>query len=199
MGNNVTWQPSHVTKTQRSVHKLQSSYVIWFTGLSGSGKSTLANALDRALYERGQHTCLLDGDNLRHGLNQDLGFSDTDRTENIRRVGEVTKLFTDSGLIVLAAFVSPFQRDRSFIKELVGDKNVIEVYLDTPLSVCERRDPKGLYQKAREGEIKGFTGIDSPYEVPKAADIVINTDLVSVELSVNIILEYLVLFRVLAD
>ncbi|MBJ7539829.1 adenylyl-sulfate kinase [Marinomonas transparens] len=189
--NNLTWQNLKVTKQHRLMQKKQPSYVLWFTGLSGSGKSTLANALEQALFERGLHTYLLDGDNLRHGLNQDLGFSETDRTENMRRVGEVSKLFTDAGLIVLAAFISPFQSDRSFIKDLIGEENVIDVYLDTPLSVCEQRDTKGLYKQARAGKIKGFTGIDSPYEAPKSADIVFNTDIMSVNDCVSIILAYL--------
>lgn len=200
MKTNINWMTSpHITKAQRALQKNQTPYVVWFTGLSGAGKSTLANALDQALYERGFHTFLLDGDNLRQGLNRDLGFSEADRTENIRRVGEVTKLFTEAGVIVLAAFISPFQSDRAFIKDCIGADNVIEVYLDTPLAVCEQRDPKGLYQKAREGKIHGFTGIDSPYNVPENAEIVINTDLVSVHLSVKIILEYLVLFGILNE
>ncbi|MEP7729509.1 adenylyl-sulfate kinase [Marinomonas primoryensis] len=191
MMNNLTWQNANITKNQRRLQKKQSSYVVWFTGLSGAGKTTLANALDHALFKQGLHTFLLDGDNLRHGLNKDLGFSEEDRTENIRRVGEVAKLFTDAGLIVLAAFISPFQNDRKCIKEAIGKRNIIEIYLDTPLSVCEKRDIKGLYQKAREGKIIGFTGIDSPYEVPESSDIVLNTGVVSVNDCVSIILEYL--------
>jgi adenylylsulfate kinase len=172
------------------VQKSQKAYVVWFTGLSGSGKSTLANALDCSLYDQGLHTYVLDGDNLRHGLNRDLAFSEADRQENIRRVGEVAKLFTDSGLIVLAAFISPFDSDRSLIKTLIGEENIIEVYLDTPLNICEKRDPKGLYKMARNGQIKSFTGIDSPYEVPKSADIVLNTEVLSEQECVDIILNY---------
>jgi len=197
MEDDLVLHTSLVTKEQRLVQKNQSSYVIWFTGLSASGKSSLANALDHALYERGLHTFLLDGDSLRLGLNQDLGFSKLDRTENIRRVGEVAKLFTDAGLIVLAAFISPLQNDRSLIKTLIGEENFIEVYLDTPLSICEKRDPKGLYKKVRVGEIKGFSGIDSPYEVPEAANIVINTDNFLIEHCVDIILNYLISIKML--
>lgn len=189
--NNLVWHTSHVTKEQRLAQKNQSAYVIWFTGLSGSGKSTLANALDRALYECGLHTFVLDGDNLRHGLNRDLAFSEADRQENIRRVGEVSKLFTDAGLIVLAAFISPFDSDRSLIKTLIGEENIIEIYLDTPLEICEKRDPKGLYKMARKGEIKSFTGIDSPYEAPKSANLVLNTSVLSEQQCVDIILNYL--------
>lgn len=188
---NLVWQETIITQGDRAAQKAQSPCVIWFTGLSGAGKSTLANALEVALFERGKHSYLLDGDNLRHGLNQDLGFSEADRTENIRRVGEVAKLFVDAGLIVLAAFISPFQTDRASIKDLIGECKMVEVYLDTPLSVCESRDTKGLYRKARSGELKGFTGIDSPYEAPESADIVINTEAVSVVDSVAIILAYL--------
>jgi adenylyl-sulfate kinase len=187
----VVWQETIIIQGDRAAQKAQSPCVIWFTGLSGAGKATLANALEAALFERGKHSYLLDGDNLRHGLNQDLGFSEADRTENIRRVGEVAKLFVDAGLIVLAAFISPFQMDRASIKDLIGDDHVVEVYLDTPLSVCEKRDPKGMYRKARNGEITGFTGIDSPYEAPESADIVINTGAVSNADSVAIILAYL--------
>ncbi|WP_421850627.1 adenylyl-sulfate kinase [Marinomonas sp.] len=188
---NIVWQETIITQGDRAAQKTQSPCVVWFTGLSGAGKSTLANALEAALFERGKHSYLLDGDNLRHGLNQDLGFSEADRTENIRRVGEVAKLFVDAGLIVLAAFISPFQTDRASIKDLIGEYKMVEVYLDTPLSVCESRDTKGLYRKARAGELKGFTGIDSPYEAPESADIVINTGAVSVVDSVAIILAYL--------
>lgn len=149
--------------------------VIWLTGLSGAGKSTIANALEVALTDRGRHTYLLDGDNVRLGLCQDLGFSDADREENIRRISEVARLFLDAGLIVITAFISPFLRDRALAKSVIGDKNFIEVFIDTPLTECERRDPKGLYKKAREGLIKNFTGIDSAYETPVTPSVRVNT------------------------
>ncbi|EEU8400271.1 adenylyl-sulfate kinase [Campylobacter lari] len=167
MSKNLTWHVSSITKTQRAKLKNQKPYVLWFSGLSGSGKSTLANAVEKKLFEQGFHTYLLDGDNIRHGLNKDLGFDEASRVENIRRIGEVCKLFVDAGMIVLCAFISPFEKDRKLIKDLLDEDEYIEIFVDTPLEVCEKRDPKGLYKKARNGEIKNFTGIDSPYEKPK--------------------------------
>ncbi|EAH7242187.1 adenylyl-sulfate kinase [Campylobacter coli] len=167
MDNNLTWHTSSITKTQRAKLKNQKPCVLWFTGLSGSGKSTLANAVEKKLFEQGFHTYLLDGDNVRHGLNGDLGFDEASRVENIRRIGELCKLFMDAGMIVLCAFISPFEKDRKLIKDLLNDDEYIEIFVDTPLEICEKRDPKGLYKKARQGEIKNFTGIDSPYEKPK--------------------------------
>lgn len=167
MDNNLTWHTSSITKTQRAKLKNQKPCVLWFTGLSGSGKSTLANAVEKKLFEQGFHTYLLDGDNVRHGLNGDLGFDEVSRVENIRRIGEVCKLFVDAGMIVLCAFISPFEKDRKLIKDLLDDDEYIEIFVDTPLEICEKRDPKGLYKKVRNGEIKNFTGIDSPYEKPK--------------------------------
>ncbi|EDO6948250.1 adenylyl-sulfate kinase [Campylobacter coli] len=167
MDNNLTWHASSITKAQRAKLKKQKPRVLWFTGLSGSGKSTLANAVEKKLFEQGFHTYLLDGDNVRHGLNKDLGFDEASRVENIRRIGEVCKLFIDAGMIVLCAFISPFEKDRKLIKDLLDEDEYIEIFVDTPLEVCEKRDPKGLYKKARIGEIKNFTGIDSPYEKPK--------------------------------
>jgi adenylylsulfate kinase len=166
MSNNTTWHQHTITKEQRAQAKNQKPCILWFTGLSGSGKSTLANLLESKLYEMGYHTYLLDGDNVRHGLNNDLGFDDKSREENIRRVGEVAKLLVDSGLIVLATFISPFKSDRKKVRDLVSDSEFIEIFVDTPLEICEQRDPKKLYEKARNGEIKNFTGIDSPYEKP---------------------------------
>jgi adenylylsulfate kinase len=163
--------PHIVDKKARASLKGQKPCILWFTGLSGSGKSTIANAVESLLHERGRHTYLLDGDNIRLGLNKDLGFSDADRTENIRRIAELSRLFTDAGLIVLTAFISPFQKDREMAKDLAGQGEFIEVYVDVPLSVCEARDPKGLYKKAREGKLPAFTGIDSPYEVPLQPEI----------------------------
>ncbi|EAI3905325.1 adenylyl-sulfate kinase [Campylobacter lari] len=167
MSKNLTWHTSSITKTQRAKLKNQKPCVLWFSGLSGSGKSTLANAVEKKLFEQGFHTYLLDGDNVRHGLNKDLGFDEASRVENIRRIGEVCKLFIDAGMIVLCAFISPFEKDRKLIKDLLDEDEYIEIFVDTPLGICEKRDPKGLYKKARNGEIKNFTGIDSPYEKPK--------------------------------
>lgn len=188
---NVVWHHHHVSKENRSALKKQLPCVLWFTGLSGAGKSTIAGAVEHKLFELGHHTYLLDGDNVRHGLNGDLGFSDEDRVENIRRIGEMTKLFADAGIIVLSAFISPFRADRRMVRDLVEDKEFIEVYMDTPLSECEQRDPKGLYQKARNGLIKNFTGIDSEYEVPNAPEIIIKTTESSVEECAEQIIQYL--------
>ena len=161
--NNIIWHDHKITRAERSANKNQKPCLLWFTGLSGSGKSTIANALDVALHRRGYHTFLLDGDNVRHGLCNDLGFSDQDREENIRRVGEVCKLFADAGLIVMSAFISPFTSDRRMVRKLFPAGEFIEVFMDTPLETCESRDPKGLYQKARAGQITHFTCIDSTY------------------------------------
>jgi len=188
---NILWHDHHVSKQQRAKLKEQKPCILWFTGLSGSGKSTIANALEHKLNELGKHTYLLDGDNIRMGLNKGLGFSDEDRVENIRRIGEVSKLFVDAGLIVLTAFISPFQEERDKVRNLVEDGEFIEVFIDTPLEVCQSRDPKGLYEKAKNGEIPNFTGISSPYEVPKNAQINIKTDTIPIEESVQIIMEYL--------
>ena len=159
----------------RAGMKGQKAAILWFTGLSGSGKSTIANLVEKALVAEGRHTYLLDGDNVRHGLNKDLGFTDADRVENIRRVGEAARLFVDAGLIVLVSFISPFRSERRMARELVGPGEFIEVFIDTPLEVCMQRDPKGLYEKAKAGQIKNFTGIDSPYELPEAAELIIKT------------------------
>lgn len=172
---NITAHKHTLTKKERSDIKGQKPCIIWFTGLSGSGKSTIANALEVELNRLGKHTYLLDGDNIRLGLNRGLGFSDIDRHENIRRIGEVSKLFVDSGIIVLTAFISPFIKDRELVRELVAEDEFIEVFVDTPLSICEVRDTKGLYKKARTGEISNFTGISSPYERPISPDIYIKT------------------------
>ena len=192
MEKNIVWHNTYITKEQRSQLTEQKPCILWFTGLSGSGKSTIANALEEVLYKNKNFTYLLDGDNVRHGLNADLGFDDESRIENIRRVGEVAKLFVDSGLIVLTAFISPFIKDREMVKDLVEDGEFIEVFIDTPLEVCEQRDPKGLYKKARAGEISDFTGISSPYEAPIKADIHIKNDNISIEKACEIIIDYLV-------
>ena len=171
MATNIVWHQHEINKDTRGESLGQKPRVLWITGLSGSGKSTLANLLEKKLHEKGKHTYLLDGDNVRHGLCGDLGFSDKDRVENIRRISEVAKLFVDSGMVVLTAFISPFQADRDFCRNLLADGEFIEVYVDTPLEVCEQRDPKGLYKKARSGEIKHFTGIDSTYEAPQSPEV----------------------------
>lgn len=177
----VVWHNSTVTHADRVALKQQRSVCLWFTGLSGSGKSTVANAVESKLLQMGKHSYLLDGDNVRHGLNKDLGFSDTDRIENIRRIGEVAKLFVDAGNIVLTAFISPFISDREQVRDLMQDGEFLEVFVDTPLEVCEQRDPKGLYKKARAGEIKHFTGIDSEYQAPVNPEIHLKTEKLSIE------------------
>ncbi|MEQ3695730.1 MAG: adenylyl-sulfate kinase [Pseudomonadales bacterium] len=192
MSTNIVWHNTQITHQQRAEQKQQKPVVLWFTGLSGSGKSTVANAVESLLFARDAHSYLLDGDNVRFGLNKDLSFSDADRIENIRRISEVAKLFVDSGLIVLTAFISPFIADRAQAKALIGDAQFLEVFIDTPLAVCESRDPKGLYQKARAGEIKNFTGIDSAYESPAAADIHIKTAELSIEQCAEAVVEQLV-------
>ena len=186
----VVWQPTRVTAQIRANQKSQKPAVVWFTGLSGSGKSTLANALEQALVQRGHHSYLLDGDNVRHGLNKDLDFSEAGRNENIRRIGEVSALFVDAGLLVITAFISPFRADRNKIRERIGD-GFIEVFLSTSLEECERRDPKGLYVKARAGQIREFTGIDSPYEPPINPQLSIDTSKVGIVAAVDQILKYL--------
>ncbi|MCR9684639.1 adenylyl-sulfate kinase [Vibrio antiquarius] len=175
VSNDVVWHNTTVTHEDRIKLKQQKPVVLWFTGVSGSGKSTVANAVESKLLSLGKHSYLLDGDNVRHGLNKDLGFSDDDRVENIRRIGEVAKLFVDSGAIVLTAFISPFIADREQVRDLMAEGQFLEVFIDTPLEVCEQRDPKGLYKKARAGEIKNFTGIDSKYEVPLSPEIHVKT------------------------
>lgn len=191
MSNNIVWHDHHVTKAERSALKEQKPCILWFTGLSGSGKSTIANAVEAGLLAMGKHTYLLDGDNVRHGLNAQLGFSDDDRIENIRRIGEVAKLFADAGTIVLSAFISPFQGDRDRVRALVDVGEFIEVFVDTPLAVCEARDPKGLYKKARAGEIAHFTGIDSPYETPNAPELHLHNDGLSIQEAAQQVIDYL--------
>ena len=188
---NVVWHAHKVSRTQRANQKGQQPCVIWLTGLSGSGKSTIANALEQALFLEGYHSYLLDGDNVRHGLNKDLGFDDAARVENIRRIGEVARLFVDAGVIVITAFISPFRADRTLVRELLDGGEFIEVFLDTPIEVCEKRDPKGLYRKARAGEIKNFTGVDAPYEPPQRAEITLHSDRDSVEECVVQVIGYL--------
>jgi len=186
---NIIQHQYSVTKNDRSKLKNHNSFLLWFTGLSGSGKSTIANAVEKALQDKGIHTYTLDGDNVRNGLNKNLSFSPEDRTENIRRIAEVSNLMIDAGLVVLAAFVSPYKNDREAIKNTVGTKNFIEIYVNTPLEECERRDVKGLYAKARASEIKDFTGINAPYEAPTSPSIEINTSQTTVDEAVVIILK----------
>ena len=189
---NVVWCETDITKERRNQLNKQESAILWFTGLSGSGKSTIANAVEEYLHRHSIRTYILDGDNVRHGLNGDLGFSDEDRKENIRRIGEVSKLFIDAGVMVLTSFISPFIEDREFVRNIVHSHEFIEIYIDCPLGVCEERDVKGLYKKARKGEIKSFTGIDSPYEKPTNAEITIDSGKLSIDESVSVIINYLV-------
>jgi len=176
---NITWHEGHVTRDAREKLLNQKGVLIWFTGLSASGKSTIAYTLEHALVERGHLAYVLDGDNIRHGLNKNLGFSAEDRTENIRRIAEVGKLFVDTGVVTCTSFISPYRADRDGARQIIGPDRFIEVFVDTPIECCEQRDPKGLYKKARAGEIKGFTGIDDPYEPPSNPEIVINAEEVS--------------------
>lgn len=188
---NITWHDSEVTKEQRQERNGHKSVIIWFTGLSGSGKSTISVALEKALFDRNMSSYRLDGDNVRHGLNQNLGFSPEDRKENIRRIGEVGKLMVDAGVITMTAFISPYEEDRTDVRNILDDGEFIEVYTKCSVDECENRDPKGLYKKARSGEIKGFTGINAPYEEPTNPEIVLDTEVESVESSVDKIISYL--------
>ena len=188
---NVHWQAVDVDKAVRAEQKRQKPVVLWFTGLSASGKSTIANLVEKKLHVMGKHTYLLDGDNVRHGLNKDLGFVDADRVENIRRVGEVSKLMIDAGLIVLTAFISPFRAERRMVRDMMEDHEFLEVFVDTPIEICEQRDPKGLYKKARSGEIKNFTGFDSPYEQPERADIHLDTGTLTAEQAADQVITYI--------
>lgn len=188
---NIVWHNSEVSKQDRQKQNKHKSTVLWFTGLSGSGKSTVSVALEKRLHGLAVHTYRLDGDNVRHGLNNNLKFSPEDRTENIRRVGEVAKLMVDAGLITLTAFISPYKEDREKVRELLDEDEFIEVYMKASVETCEKRDPKGLYKKARAGEIKGFTGIDAPYEEPENAELTIETDKQTVEEAVDRIINYL--------
>jgi len=188
---NIVWHEHKVTREDREKLLKQKGIVIWFTGLSGSGKSTIANEVAYKLHQMGKLTYVLDGDNIRHGLNKNLGFSPEDRNENIRRISEVANLFVDAGLITLTAFISPYKKYRNFCRELVGNDRFIEVYTKASLETCEKRDPKGLYKKAREGIIKDFTGISAPYEEPENPELVIDTDQYSVEESAELVLKKL--------
>ena len=188
---NVHWQAIDINREAHAAQKNQTPRILWFTGLSGSGKSTIANEVEKRLYQDGRHSFLLDGDNVRHGLNKDLGFTDAARVENIRRVGEVAKLMTDAGLIVLTAFISPFQAERDLVRAMVPDDGFVEVFVDAPLEVAEQRDVKGLYAKARSGDLKNFTGIDSPYEAPQNPEIHIDTTKLSASQAADEIIAWL--------
>jgi len=191
VNENIIPHIHHVSKKDRNKLNNHSSFVIWFTGLSGSGKSTLASALEEKLYNQGVHTYILDGDNIRTGLNKDLNFTDEGRVENIRRIGEVSNLLVDAGVVVLSAFISPFNEDREQVKKIVGSENFIEVFVDCPLEVCEKRDVKGLYAKARKGLIKNFTGIDSPFEKPEAPSVIIKSNEERIEDSIIKLLDHI--------
>jgi adenylylsulfate kinase len=189
--NNVTWHHASVTRERREAQNGHTSYVLWFTGLSGAGKSTLAHAVEEQLYQMGCRTFVFDGDNVRHGLNRKLGFSKEDRKENIRRIGEMCKLFVEAGIIALTAFISPYKKDREMVRTIIREGDFIEVYCECGLDICEQRDVKGMYAKARRGEIPEFTGISASYEVPENPDIIVNTGQSTLEECVNTIIEYL--------
>lgn len=187
---NIVWHQAHITKQDREKKFGHRGVVLWFTGLSGSGKSTLAHEVERILYERGVHTYVLDGDNIRHGLNKDLGFSPQDRKENIRRIGEVAHLFAQAGVIAMTAFISPYREDRNQARSIAGPE-FVEIYVKCNLEACEKRDAKGLYKKARAGEIPEFTGISAPYEEPESPELVVETDEESLEESARKVIRYL--------
>jgi adenylylsulfate kinase len=191
MTDHVIWHERLVSQHERNVMNKHKSGVIWFTGLSAAGKSTIAHHLEKDLFDRGIRAYVLDGDNVRHGINSNLGFSREDRKENLRRIAEISKLYVDAGIVVLAAFISPYREDRAYVKEVVGAENFFEIYVQCSLDVCEKRDPKGLYKKARAGIIKNYTGIDAPYEEPLNSDLVINTVELDVESSVKNVLAFL--------
>ena len=180
-----------INKNLRSSINGQKPCILWFTGLSGSGKSTIANIIEQKLHKLSKHTYLLDGDNVRHGLNKDLGFTDSDRVENIRRISEVSKLMVDAGLITIVSFISPFKSERKMARELVEENEFIEIFVDTPIDECEKRDPKGLYKKARSGQLKNFTGIDSKYEIPDKPEIILKTETKNAEDLADQVLQYL--------
>jgi adenylylsulfate kinase len=194
---NIIWHNTTISKKDRHRLNGHKSCVLWFTGLSGSGKSTLANAVDQELFRNGLRSFVLDGDNIRHGLNRDLSFHKQDRKENIRRIGEVAKLFVESGQIVSSAFISPFREDRDLVRDMFGGNEFIEIYCNCPIQTCENRDPKGLYKRARKGEIDDFTGISSPYEAPMAPEIIIETSNTSIDQSVKQIFSFLQAKRIL--
>jgi len=190
-GENLTWHVGEVDRAARTAAHGHRGAVLWFTGLSGSGKSTIGHRVERMLIERGAFAYVLDGDNIRHGLNSDLGFAPEDRVENIRRIGEVARLFADAGALVVSAFISPYRKDRDRIRGLMGEREFVEVFVDTPLEVCEARDPKGLYKKARAGEISNFTGLDAPYEAPESPEVHLRTADLSIDEAATQVIRYL--------
>ena len=190
--NNIVWHNTIITNEDRNKLLKQKPFVLWFTGLSASGKSTLANIVEQKMFSLNYKTYLLDGDNVRHGLNKDLGFDEESRVENIRRIGEISKLFLDSGVIVLTAFISPFKSDRDLVRSLFQKGQFLEVFIDSSLEICEGRDPKGMYEKARSGEIKNFTGISSPYEPPENSEIHVVNNSITLESASNQIVNYLI-------
>lgn len=192
MSSNIVWHEASISKSERREKNHHHSFILWFTGLSASGKSSIANSLARRLFEQGNQSFVLDGDNIRHGLNKDLGFDENSRKENIRRIGEVSKLFVESGQIVLTAFISPYKEDRNVVRALVEEGEFIEVYVKCSVEECERRDPKGLYEKARKNEIKNFTGISAPYEAPDNPEIVVNSEQYSIEECTEQLINFLV-------
>jgi adenylylsulfate kinase len=198
---NITWHEGHVTREERGGLLKQTGCTLWFTGLSGSGKSTIAFTLEHALVQRGRLAYVLDGDNIRHGLNKNLGFSAADREENIRRIGEVAKLFADAGLVTMTSFISPYRKDRDVVRALHAEGKLpfIEIHVNTPIATCEQRDPKGLYKKARAGQLKGFTGIDDPYEEPLKPELTIDATNTSPQQATVLLLEYLEKHGVLAS
>jgi adenylylsulfate kinase len=189
---NIVWHEASVTRDRREVLNDHRAVVVWFTGLSGAGKSTIAHAVEEALHQQGRRTFVLDGDNVRHGLCGDLGFSPQDRQENLRRIAEMARLFIEAGVIVLSAFISPIRADRERVRQIIGAENFFEVFVSCPLAICEQRDVKGMYLRARAGEIQEFTGISAPYEVPEQADLIIETHLTALDLCVRQVLELLV-------
>ncbi len=198
-GENLTWHIGEVDREARAAAHGHRGAVLWFTGLSGSGKSTIGHRVERMLIERGAFAYVLDGDNIRHGLNSDLGFSPEDRVENIRRIGEVSRLFADSGALVVSAFISPYRKDRDRIRGLMGPGEFVEVFVDTPLEICEARDPKGLYKKARAGEISNFTGLDAPYEAPVSPEVHLETADLSIDEAAAQVISYLAEQKILGE
>lgn len=199
VSTNLVWHSATVTRARREAQNNHRGAIIWFTGLSGSGKSTLAHAVEEALHQKGCRTFVMDGDNVRHGLCNDLGFSEKDRQENIRRIGEVAKLFMEAGVVVLTAFISPYRADRNRVRKMVDEGDFIEVYCDAPIGICEKRDVKGLYKKARAGEINEFTGISSPYEKPESPELVLNTGVESLDDCVQDVMNKIVSLGILIN
>jgi adenylylsulfate kinase len=196
---NITWHKGRITQAAREALLKQRGMVLWYTGLSGSGKSTLANAVEERLYQLGSLTYVLDGDNVRYGLNKNLGFSPEDREENIRRIGEVARLFCDAGVLTMTAFISPYKKDREQARELIGPERFVEIYCSADFDACAKRDPKGLYKKALAGEIKNFTGLDAPYEAPDNPQLIVPTHKIPIDASVDVVIKYLQENRIIPE